>query len=202
MKSYPSIDRVPRLNQEVFAFDKLDGSNIRAEWSRKRGFYKFGSKTHLIDAQYPVLGESVSLIQEKYEDDLGKIFTQQRYERAICFFEFCGPNSFAGSHAIEQHDVTLFDVCPYKKGILLPLDFLSLFGDLEHPKLLYRGKCTDEFVESVKTGILEGMTFEGVVCKTSRGNQKLPLMFKIKNRAWIEKLKAICTSEEQFNALV
>lgn len=49
MKSYPSISKNPLLNKEVYLFDKLDGSNIRAEWGSKQGFHKFGSLTKLID---------------------------------------------------------------------------------------------------------------------------------------------------------
>jgi hypothetical protein len=43
MKTYPSISR-DIVGQPIYAFDKLDGSNIRAEWSKKNGFHKFGSR--------------------------------------------------------------------------------------------------------------------------------------------------------------
>jgi hypothetical protein len=36
MKQYPSIDATVRRGILVYAFDKLDGSNIRAEWDRKK----------------------------------------------------------------------------------------------------------------------------------------------------------------------
>lgn len=45
MITYPSLDYYfdyPEIY--IYAFDKLDGSNIRFEWSRKRGFYKFGTR--------------------------------------------------------------------------------------------------------------------------------------------------------------
>jgi hypothetical protein len=40
MKEYPSIDREIRFGEPIYAFDKLDGSNIRAEWNKKRKFWK------------------------------------------------------------------------------------------------------------------------------------------------------------------
>jgi len=45
MKSYPSIPGKHTNGIPLTVFDKLDGSNIRAEWSKKRGFYKFGTRT-------------------------------------------------------------------------------------------------------------------------------------------------------------
>jgi hypothetical protein len=44
MKEYPSIDRKPRYGVPVYMFEKIDGSNIRVEWSKKKSFYKYGSR--------------------------------------------------------------------------------------------------------------------------------------------------------------
>ena len=117
MKEYPSIANVVQ-NIPVYAFDKIDGSNIRAEWSRKKEFYKFGSRHRLLGDDDPLLGEAIEIINNKYHDDLSRIFVNQRHERCIVFFEFYGANSFAGNHCDEPHDVKLIDVNPYKKGIL------------------------------------------------------------------------------------
>jgi hypothetical protein len=48
------------------------------------------------------------------------------------------------------------------------------------------------------------MTFEGVVCKAKNPkNTPMPLMFKVKNKAWIDKLKVYCKGNEQlFNTLL
>ena len=119
MKGYPSIPREVQHSLHVYAFDKLDGSQIRAEWTRKNGFFKFGSRRVLIDGSHP-LGKAVGLIQGKYADDLGRIFRKSRYDKVTCFFEFFGPSSFAGQHVEnEDHDVILFDVDVYKKGYLI-----------------------------------------------------------------------------------
>ena len=44
MKSYASISSSKKdfpIGENVFVFEKLDGSLIRAEWSKKEGFYKY-----------------------------------------------------------------------------------------------------------------------------------------------------------------
>jgi hypothetical protein len=189
MKEYPSISP-DIVGQPIYGFDKLDGSNVRAEWSRKAGFYKFGKRHGLVDETDPLLGEAKGLIQEGYSEALARIFVKQRWMNAVCFFEFHGPSSFAGNHAAEPHKVTLFDLTAEKKGFLEPRDFLKLFSDqVETARLLYHGNPNRTFEESVRSGQLEGMTFEGVVCKGKLVSPGRPLMFKIKNRAWVEKLK-------------
>lgn len=202
MKRYPSIGTVIDFTSDVYVFDKLDGSNIRAEWSRKRNeFYKFGSRGQLLDHKDPVLGDAITLIRTNYERDLANAFSSQKWERAIAFFEFMGPSSFAGRHVMEEEKtVTLIDVAAYKHGLLDPKTYIELFGNVQIAKLLHVGKLDDAFVESVKLGTLEGMTFEGVVCKVN--DQNASKMFKIKNRAWLKRLKEYCgTDEKLFESL-
>jgi hypothetical protein len=195
MKTYPSVGR-DILNKPIYAFDKLDGSNIRAEWSKKNGFCKFGSRKRLLDESDKLLGEAKNLVLEKYSDDLSKIFREQRWQKAVAFFEFHGPSSFAGSHVSEEtKTVTLFDVAGDKNGILEPKDFLKRFGHLDIASLLYQGNANSDFVAEVKEGRLEGMTFEGVVCKGKSKSPGLPLMFKIKNQLWIDKLHSYCKND-------
>ena len=196
MKAYPTIPKNVVRDHQIYTFDKLDGSQIRAEWTRKNGFYKFGSRKVLIDNTHP-LGEAVKLIQNKYGDDLSRVFCKKRLDQTLCFFEFFGPNSFAGQHENEDHDVVLFDVNIHKKGILDPPDYLKLVGHLEIAKLLYTGRAGKEFEMSVKDGTLEGMTFEGVVCKGKHPKKTpMPLMFKIKSEAWLQKLREFCAGDE------
>lgn len=202
MKQYPSIDRPPS-NVPVYAFDKLDGSNIRAEWTRKRGFWKFGTRKRLLGEDDALLGKARTLVLEKYEDDLARIFRAQRWQKAVAFFEYYGPRSFAGNHdPDDEHTVKLFDVAGDKKGLLEPRPFLKLFGDLDHATLLYRGNANQNLIEAVRSGELEGMTFEGVVCKGSYVSPGLPLMFKLKSQAWYDRLKSYCGGDDQmFNNL-
>ena len=190
MKEYPTIQR-DVVDRPIYAFDKLDGSNIRAEWSRKQGFYKFGKRHGLVDETDPLLGEAKGLVLGSYADALSRLFMEQRWQHAVCFFEFFGPNSFAGNHEDEPHQVVLIDVAAQKKGILDPRDFLKLFADkVRTAPMIYHGNPNYLFCESVRSGKLEGMTFEGVVCKGPPVSPGRPLMFKVKNVAWIDKVKA------------
>lgn len=195
MKEYPSIPSSIDRDLSIYAFDKIDGSNIRAEWARKSGFYKFGSRTVLIDETHKFLGEAPSLIRSKYEEGISKVFLKERIDRAICFFEFFGPNSFAGQHVEEPHNIILIDVNPHKKGIDPPSDFIKKFGHLGIPNCLYMGKANHDFEKSVRDSTLEGMTFEGVVCKGIRKGRHLT-MFKIKSQIWIDKLKEYCAGDD------
>lgn len=193
MKQYPSIDgRIVDL--PIFAFAKYDGSQIRCEWDRKNGLHKFGSRKVLVGEDHAFLGQAQSLVLTKY-DGLNKVFRDRQFVKTTLFFEFYGPGSFAGVHIHdEEHTVTLFDVDVYKKGLLPPREFLDLWKktDVEHAELLYSGNPNSDFVKSVKDGTLPGMPFEGVVCKgppLKRGF--LPMMFKLKSMAWIQKVKSL-----------
>jgi len=196
MKEYPSIGRQIQYGVPVYVFDKLDGSNIRAEWSRKRQFYKYASRNRLLGSDQPFLPESIDLIKRDFEKELSDRFTKERYESAVCFFEFWGKSSFAGMHVEEKHHVTLFDVAPYKKGILLPQDFLKLCSGLKTAELLYHGNITVPFVEQIMKGEIY-CSGEGVVCKGAPLKKGYPpFMFKIKTNAWIERLKGHCKGNE------
>lgn len=185
-------------------FDKLDGSNIRAEWTKKKGFWKFGRRNGLLDDTNPILHRAPPLIMERYSEGLSKIFTDKRWQKAVCFFEFYGPTSFAGYHnETEEQTVTLIDVAADRKGFLEPKDFVRTFEDIHHAALLYTGRVGPDIVQQVKEGTLAGMTFEGVVCKGKYISPGLPRMFKIKNIAWVLKLKEKCGEDEAlFRALV
>jgi len=190
MKQYPTIPKEIRASTQVYVFDKLDGSNIRVEWSRKRGFYKFGTRKRLMDENDSQFGKAVELFNQKYSEALARIFRDQRQQKAMAFFEFHGPNSFAGFHEeIDEHTITLLDIS-YQRGLLEPRDFLKSFGHLDTPELLHYGNVNSELVEAVRNGTLEGMTFEGVVAKGKYERPGLPLTFKIKNQAWLDKVKA------------
>lgn len=204
MKSYQSIDGTI-ISGSIFAFDKLDGSNVRAEWHPKKGFWKFGTRTQLIDEKDKIFGESVLLMKEK-EDEIGKIL-KDRYnpKEATCFFEFFGPNSFAGVHlSDDKKQVVLIDVSIYKQGLIQPRDFVKEFiPSTSCAKLLYTGNANNEFIKSVKERTLDGMTFEGVVCKQNRVKiHHPPVMFKIKSIDWIKKVKSLYTDEAKLKELL
>lgn len=203
MISYPSIDKTFSKSEDYYFFDKLDGSNIRAEWSLKKGFYKFGSRKQLIDENNELLGESVTLIKQ-----MNKKFTEiakkNKIEKFVAFFEFFGETSFAGNHYDEPHKVVLIEMNIFKKGFLDPKDFIKIFEnttEIETAKLLHVGKANATFIDLVKNGKLEGMTFEGVIGKRFASKTKRDY-FKLKNKSWLEKLKKSCGDDEAlFNKL-
>ncbi len=190
MKLYPSISRSTGQDFrqfEAYVFDKLDGSNLRVEWTRKRGWFKFGTRQRLFDETDEVFGEAIPLFRNTLADDLEKVARDERWNMITVFMEFWGDGSFAGDHvAGEPKRLTVFDVNPYKKGILGPKHFLKLFGHLPIPKFLGRYNWTRGFVDRVRAGDVEGITFEGVVGKGGDGHKLV--MAKAKTQAWIDKV--------------
>jgi hypothetical protein len=183
MESYPSISSVPIIGVHVYAFDKIDGSQIRAEWSKKRGFYKLGSRKQLIGSTN-YLAQAQTCLDAKYAEPLAKVFSQLRWDRALAFFELAGPNSFAGSHdPNDELDLTLFDVAHPKQGILPPKDFIKTLGHLPTPEVVHTGMLEDEDIEAIRNSDLR----EGVVCKAK--GKKGPIMFKIKTEHWIARVR-------------
>jgi hypothetical protein len=207
MKEYPSIDNVPSNGVPFYIFDKLDGQNIRAEWTRKsKRFVKFGKRHTMLDASEPVIGQAVGLIRDYFEKELTRVFTDRRWENVVAFFEFHGPNSFCGKH--DPTDVlrcTMIDLNVYKKGIIHPRDYLHVVKDAEVDSAKFHGihNVGPEFIKTISEGLLEGMAPEGVVCKGEPlKNGFPPHMFKLKTKAWIDRLRAQCKTQEEFQALL
>jgi len=176
---------------------------------KKRSFLKFSLKRRIFDEKDEVFGDAIRLIREKYEIPLTQIFLEQKYQVVYCFFEYFGQMSFAGNHEKDDKTKTviLIDVFPdSESNFLEPTIFIKLFsGVVEIPKLLYEGKANDDFVSSVQTAQLPNMTFEGVVCKglevTHKG--KKLIFFKIKNQAWMDRLKNYCNDDQElYNRLL
>jgi hypothetical protein len=196
MKEYPTIEKITRAGAPVYGFDKLDGSNCRASWDRKKGLWKFGRRHGLLDDSNPHLVKAEGLIRAKYETDLCRIFRDARWTEATAFFEFWGPGSFAGNHvAGEEQTVTLIDVSVHKKGILEPRDFVKLCQGIDHARVVFHGNFNAEVERQVREGTLPGVTFEGVVFKGPYVSPGRPLMFKVKSNAWLVKLKDYCKGD-------
>src|SRR6476661_968065 len=189
MKSYPTINYWNKgyFGDPCFAFEKLDGSNIRAEWSKKQGWYKFGSRHQMIDDTNAQLGQAVTLFREKYSEDLAKVFKDKYREcqNFVVFFEYLGDKSFAGWHDPNDKTmrVVLFDVSQYKRGFIEPKEFVKNFGHLSIPDVIYEGTYTKNLVHQIKESNLD----EGVVVKGIR--KKLVWMVKIKTNKWFDRLR-------------
>lgn len=171
-------------------FGKLDGSNIRVEWSKKQGFSKFGTRKRLLSETDPVFGKACSLVN-KQASVFESIFKDLKVDNATLFFEFLGDKSFAGFHDPEDnHRVVLIDCKIYKKGYMEPDAFISAFGaKVQIAPVLYTGPLTFELVEEIKQSKLEGMPEEGVVCKLKRYPKSGPVMVKIKSDLWLAKVR-------------
>ncbi len=194
MKPYPSIP--PSTGQkfrefDAYVFDKLDGSNLRFEWTRKQGWHKFGTRTRLFDHTDPDFGLAVPLFLRFWQDCLTKVAVDNRWNHLIVFMEFWGKQSFAGKHdPKDDKTLTLFDACPDKKGLLGPREFLKLFDKFLIPRFLGTHKWTRGFVDRIRKGEsgLDGITFEGVVGKGGSGHKLV--MSKAKTQIWIDKVLA------------
>lgn len=203
MKTYPSIPREPPAKaQHYYAFDKLDGSNIRAEWSRKDGIHKYGRRNGLLDDSNPILKRAIPLIEANYADCLDVLFRGEKFQKATAYFEFWGPSSFAGNHkAEEQQTVSLIDLAVDTKGILPPSEYLKACRKFHVPfaPLLWEGPSDriGDLRELVRTETLEGMGPEGVVVKGACYTPGLPVMFKLKRPSWLARLKEHCNGNEE-----
>lgn len=195
MKQYPHIEywNQCKYGSTVWGFDKLDGTNIRAEWSKKRGFYKFGTRKQMIDENHPQFGEAVKLFLEKYNEGLSKIFTDNKEYKNIksfvTFAEYYGEKSFAGYHEDDEKDITLFDISMYQKGWVKPKDFIDNFNHLGIPRLIYQGNFNRSLIRDVKEGVYD--VEEGIIVKGLRKTKgdELVWMTKIKTDKWLKKLK-------------
>lgn len=201
MKSYPSISTDVDFSLPYYVFDKLDGSNVRAQWSPKKGFYKFGSRHQLLDESHDLLGACVPRMK-CLSAPMHEVLLSLKSERVVCFFEWVGPQSFAGRHWDDDSDMelVLLDVDVYKKGRLSPKDVLKLAQQCEvpTPTLLHTGKVSKQFLEDVRTGNMPGITSEGVIGKgpvqTKCGG---PAMFKWKTQSWFDRLKTFCNDDQK-----
>lgn len=196
MKEYWSIPgwQQASLGLPCIAFDKPDGSNFRAEWSKKRGFYKYGTRTQLIDNTHPNFGKAVDLFNSGLAGELDKVLRNNKklpsFDSCVVFMEYWGPNSCFGQHIDESKTLTPFDINLNKRGFVSPRDFIKTFGDLPIPKVLYEGNFNKSFIEDVRNGVYG--TGEGVVAKGILPGKKEPhgiWMSKVKTNAWMDRLK-------------
>lgn len=193
------------------AFDKLDGTNLHWRWERDFGWHAFGTRrdefdlgpvgTRAFTDAHPGLGDAAEVFLETLAAPLEVVFrTHPGYaerQSLVALTEYLGPNSFAGRHrADESKDVVLIDVWADGFGFVGPEAFVSHFGHLPTPRVVYRGRLTGAFLEAVRAGRHD--VAEGVVCKGGVGGADV-WMVKVKTTAYLAKLKAAFGSKwEEF----
>lgn len=190
MKQYPSIEGSSKAPlKPCYAFEKYDGSNMRFEWSKKNGWYKFGCRRRLIDETDLQFPDVKALFLMKYGAAIEECLTHsyKGLQKATVFMEYLGDNSFAGMHdPDDEKRLVLIDVNIHKKGIIGPKEFLENFGHLDfRARVIHVGNLNKEFIEAVRTDVF--FLNEGVVCKGGKGHKLW--MCKIKTYDYLERLK-------------
>ena len=187
MKQYPEIQGSSKapLGKPCIAFYKYDGSNLRWEWTPKRGWYKFGTRTQLFDRTDPLYGQAIPIFLNTMGDEIVRRSRnlERGVQRVIVFTEFFGDQTFAGKHV--ENDPTfklrLIDANLFKRGLMKPRLFVKTFGELPWcAQVIYDGNLNKQFISDVRNGLYP--VWEGVVAKGE------DFMVKIKTNAYMQKL--------------
>lgn len=204
MKSYPEISGPSKApHDKCYAFVKYDGSNLRFEWSRKRGWYKAGTRKCMFDESSKIFGPAIQLFKDKFGDDFENIFKTNKLfngvQNVVVFGEYFGPKSFSGSHKPWDKERTFvpFDVNLYKKGFLSPKEFIDTFGHLEVAECLGQVSMGKELIENVRKEKIDLESKypikteipEGIICKGGSGHRLW--MCKIKTERYKAALKEL-----------
>lgn len=195
MKDYPSIPKILEefIGRECISFKKYDGTQIRCEWHKKRGWYKWSTRGHLFDKTDKNFGCAIDLFNQS--ELIEKVIRDNypKTENAVAFMEFLGPNSFAGLHdpgvlQVAHNDpkeLILFDINIHKRGLVSPADFVSKFGHLRSAEVIYQGKLTEDFIKDIREK--KYPVDEGVVTKGGTGHKIW--MCKIKTWDYLKRIQ-------------
>lgn len=194
MKSYPSMKKAMRFSPpdvSLYTFDKIDGSNLRFEWTRKRGWWKTRTRERLLDRTDQDLGAAIDIFERTHAEPLARFAHDQKWDPFVAFVEFYGPSSFAGLHRKdEEKKVALIDLCVHKEGIIRPSDFLNVVNKtgVHAPRYLGFCKWNRTFLDEVSAGAIPEISFEGVVGKLKHHHDDL-ILWKAKTDAWRDAVK-------------
>ncbi|HEY1192201.1 MAG TPA: RNA ligase family protein [Gemmata sp.] len=202
MLHYPKIPGSAAVpNGRCVAFEKLDGTNLHWCWERDFGWHAFGTRRDefnltpegiaQFNAAHPGLEDAAAAFVATLAEPLNAILCEHpgytAFTTVKAFTEFLGPNSFAGAHKPDDPKRTLlFDVWADGYGFIAPKQFVTDFGHLPTPRIVYEGKLTGAFLEAVREGKYD--VAEGAVCKGGQGGRDV-WMVKVKTYAYLERLK-------------
>jgi hypothetical protein len=198
--AYPKIpDTLDCPLRQCVAFEKLDGTNIHIVYSKGQwvGFGTRRDRFPSTEQGAESFGQAHPELKGVLDADTDMLWELNKYldgnpkyneaKEVIIFFEYCGPNSFAGQHSPkDEKHLYLIDVQINDK-ILPPEEFLQDFDNFKSqmPKVIFKGKFTGQLFVDVrknKYNLKEGVVVKGVV-----GDQVY--MAKIKTEAYLERLK-------------
>ena len=205
MKSYPSINGPSKGHHDkCYTFLKYDGSNLRFEWSRKRGWYKFGTRNCMFDETSKIFGPAIPLFMEKWADELERVFKSEKtfngVQSVIVFGEYFGAESFSGMHKPSDNPMSFvpFDINLHKKGFISPKEFLDMFGHLDVAECISHNEnfgpalinaVRKETIDLESKYAVKSKIPEGVICKGGSGHKLW--MCKIKTERYKEALKVL-----------
>jgi len=203
MKGYASIPKwsPDDFGKYIHCFNKIDGSNFRAEWNRKlskksnftMGFGKYGTRREAIHKNSP-FAEGIGIFEERLAEPLDLLFRTQKIFRGVdritVYGEFYGDSSFAGIHKWDEpHDISVFDIFLFKKGFLPPMEFKHITDGIHinTPRFFLSQQFNQGLVDKINTGFF-GLE-EGMVCKGVEDGKVF--MFKIKTDEWLKRVKTM-----------
>jgi hypothetical protein len=178
----------------AYVFDKLDGRHVRAAWTKKRGWDRFGTKERMFDETDPEFGPAKPIFMATLAEPLARVAVDRRWRELVAFVEYWGPGSIAGldmSGPVMRVD--LVDADADGRGLMLPKDYLKAFEGVPQARYLGRHRWTRGFSQRVLLGEVEGITFEGVVGKAGQGSDRI--MSKAKTQAWRDAVRAACAHD-------
>lgn len=204
--AYPKIpDTLDCPLKQCIAFEKLDGTNIHFVYSNLV-ITEFGTRRDRFStnsAGVKSFNQAHPELSSLYEDNKDFILQleiylleQHKYHEkdTVLFFEYCGPNSFAGQHLPKDHKKLYLIDAQIGGKLVPPAEFLEDFKEFftewpdyqdRLPKVVYKGKFSGQLFVDVrkgKFGVKEGVVVKGMV-----GDQVY--MAKIKTEAYLERLK-------------
>jgi hypothetical protein len=183
------------------AFEKIDGTNLHWCWERDFGWHAFGTRRDefnltetgvaAFNAAHPGLEEAAPLFLATLAEAMEAVFRGHpncaAFASVKAFTEFVGAESFAGAHKPgDPKRLVFFDAWAEGHGFVAPRQFVTDFGHLPIPRVVYAGKLTGAFLEAVRQG--KYGVAEGVVCKGGTGGADV-WMVKVKTYAYLERLK-------------
>lgn len=190
MFEFPSImSGTGQTFQEFDArvFGKLDGRNVRVEWSKKHRFHKFGTRTARFDETDVEYGQVVPLFFDGFAEPLDNILRKERLDRAVVFLEYFGYQSLGGVLVPgDEMMLSLIAACFDGKQLLDARTYLKLFdGKVETAPYLGRYRWTRGFVAEVFQGNVDEMPLEGVIGYGTEGQ-----LAKAKTKAWLDAVRS------------